>query len=213
MSRRPLNPAAYLTPDQTLALLAALNTTCSHSRRPFRGPRLDRLIIHTLLYSGLRCSELCALQLRDTPFFHGKPFLYVRDGKGHVTRSVEIPSHLVTLLTAYLSPLPPTSNAPARPAYHPAPADPSAPLIHTHAGRPLARHTLYSRIRRLGLRYGIHLHPHMLRHTYATLLLSTSGNLALVQDQLGHRDPETTRIYAQILAPDRTAALSHLPTL
>ena len=42
------------------------------------------------------------------------------------------------------------------------------------------------------------MHPHALRHTFATELLDETENLALVQDALGHADPETTRVYAKI---------------
>ena len=42
------------------------------------------------------------------------------------------------------------------------------------------------------------MHPHALRHTFVTDLLEETGDLALVQDALGHSKPETTRVYAKV---------------
>ena len=55
---------------------------------------------------------------------------------------------------------------------------------------------------------GWRIHPHALRHTFATNLLRDTGNLALVQDALGHSDPETTRIYAKTVNSDLARALT-----
>ena len=45
--------------------------------------------------------------------------------------------------------------------------------------------------------------PHKFRHSYATIMLDVTENIAMVQDQLGHDDVKTTRIYARILSEQR----------
>ena len=55
---------------------------------------------------------------------------------------------------------------------------------------------------------GWRVHPHALRHTFATNLLEDTGNLALVQDALGHASPETTRVYAKVRDSHLAAAMT-----
>ena len=54
------------------------------------------------------------------------------------------------------------------------------------------------------------IHPHSLRHTYATFLLRASGNLRLVQKQLGHSSVIVTEVYADVMNPDLTRSLEKL---
>jgi len=67
-------------------------------------------------------------------------------------------------------------------------------------GGPLKDSYLRELCARKGAEAGIawRVHPHALRHTFATNLLEDTGDLALVQDALGHADPGTTRIYAKV---------------
>jgi len=73
-------------------------------------------------------------------------------------------------------------------------------VFTTLKGGPLAGAYLRELAARKGAEAGIgwRVHPHALRHTFATDLLEETGDLALVQDALGHRDPETTRVYAKV---------------
>ena len=63
--------------------------------------------------------------------------------------------------------------------------------------------SFYSKIGCIGEKTEIKLHPHILRHTYATKLYSIEKDLRFVQDQLGHTSPETTSIYARTSQDDR----------
>ena len=73
-------------------------------------------------------------------------------------------------------------------------------VFTTLKGGPLADSYLREVAARKGEDAGIdwRLHPHALRHTFATELLEETGDLALVQDALGHSKPETTRVYAKV---------------
>ena len=65
-------------------------------------------------------------------------------------------------------------------------------------GSRMAYRSIYSKIKRIGEQSGIgKLHPHMLRHTYATRLYNVEKDLGFVQDQVGHASPTTTAIYAK----------------
>jgi site-specific recombinase XerD len=70
----------------------------------------------------------------------------------------------------------------------------------TLEGKPLDGGYLREVCARKGAAAGIawRVHPHALRHTFATDLLEETGDLALVQDALGHRSPDTTRVYAKV---------------
>jgi site-specific recombinase XerD len=73
-------------------------------------------------------------------------------------------------------------------------------VFTTLKGEPLEGAYLREVCARKGAAAGItwRLHPHALRHSFAVDLLEHTGNLAMVQDALGHRDPRTTRIYAKV---------------
>jgi len=73
-------------------------------------------------------------------------------------------------------------------------------VFTTLRGEPVKDSYLREVAARKGAAAGItwRVHPHALRHTFATELLDETGNLALVQDALGHSRPETTRVYAKV---------------
>lgn len=83
-------------------------------------------------------------------------------------------------------------------------------VFTTLKGGPLDSGYLRTVCARVGNRAGIErrVHPHMLRHTFATNLLADTGDLALVQDALGHASPETTRVYARVRSGRLAAAMT-----
>lgn len=83
-------------------------------------------------------------------------------------------------------------------------------VFTTLKGGPVADSYLRVVAARKGAAAGIgwRVHPHALRHTFATDLLEDTGDLALVQDALGHKDPKTTRVYARVRNGRLAAAMT-----
>lgn len=133
--------------------------------------------------SGLRLSELVSINLRDLDLDAG--FVRVL-GKGSKARQAPLGSHCVAAIRAYLA---------AR-----GPLSPDAPLFAGRGERRIARRTVQQRLKRMGaLQLGSsELHPHMLRHSFASHLLESSGDLRAVQELLGHADISTTQIYTHL---------------
>jgi len=72
-------------------------------------------------------------------------------------------------------------------------------LLLSNTGRPLERVAVWQIVRRLARRAGLrHVHPHMLRHSFATHLLAGGADLRVVQELLGHSDISTTQIYTHV---------------
>ncbi|MXY35934.1 MAG: tyrosine-type recombinase/integrase [Dehalococcoidia bacterium] len=151
----------------------------------------DRAILEMLYASGVRVSELCALDLHDLDL--DRLTLRVRHGKGDKDRTVLFGSKARSAIVAYLG---------ERPAI----ADPA--LFVGRQGR-LSRRFIQFIVSKAGRRAGISrpVSPHMLRHTCATDLVRGGANIRVVQDLLGHASPETTTIYAHVSRKDlaRTA--------
>jgi integrase len=143
------------------------------------------LIIEILLNAGLRASELCALDIKDLPCSHGKDAIYVRNGKGNVSRVVDIPEGLRKRLNRFVRLFRKGNNK-------------NEPLFVSEQNGRMHYPSVYSKIKRIGKQSGIgKLHPHMLRHTYLTKLYNIEKDLRFVQDQAGHASPTTTAIYAK----------------
>lgn len=158
----------------------------------------DRALVELLYSSGLRLSELVGLDWRH---FHSErdvpastSWIDVETaeatvvGKGAKTRSVPIGSHALRAIAAWLKVRADVA------------AEPERALFVSTRGTRLTPRSVQSRLaalaRRLGL--GIHVHPHVLRHSFASHLLQSSGDLRAVQELLGHSNISTTQIYTQL---------------
>ncbi len=195
----------FLTPDQ----VQALKTYCQEiAQAPTSDGRTDPIrdwsILHVALDSGLRVSEICALQLRDVILDRAHASLIVRDGKGHKKRGVRIGSALCDHLARFIE-------------WKETEGQPTAgrsPLFVSSRGGPLTRTAVYRIFRKHADAVGIprRFSIHSCRHTYASLLYRASDfNLRLVQKQLGHRSIQTTQIYADVLSEDAALAVEKLP--
>ena len=144
--------------------------------------RRDRALLELFYSSGLRLSELCALIWRDLDFDTGLVNVL---GKGNRERRVPFGSHARTALQGWRA----ESGGAA-----------TAPVFPGRMGGPITQRAVQIRIRQLAQRQGLfkHVHPHMLRHSFASHILESSGDLRGVQELLGHADIATTQIYTHL---------------
>lgn len=147
--------------------------------------RRDKAIMELFYSSGLRLAELLGLDLTD---------LDLRDrtvrvtGKGRKTRIVPVGRHAVAALEAWLA---------ERSGI--APAGERAVFVG-RTGRRLGPRIVQRRIARWARLRGLpeHVHPHMFRHSFASHLLESSGDLRAVQELLGHANISTTQVYTHL---------------
>src|SRR5690606_26098808 len=141
----------------------------------------DRALLELFYSSGLRLSELCNLCWRDLDLDDG---LVTVLGKGSRQRSVPVGSHARQALAEWRA----STGAGA--------ADPVFP------GRngPITPRAVQLRLRKLARQQGLfkRVHPHLLRHSFASHVLESSGDLRGVQELLGHADIATTQVYTHL---------------
>ena len=145
----------------------------------------DRAMFELLYSSGLRLSELTSLRQADISF--GDATVRVI-GKGNKTRVIPVGSHALRALRDWL---------PVR-ACLPHGND-SALFLNRH-GDTISPRTVQSRLKAWGIKQGLpgHVHPHMLRHSFASHVLQSSGDLRAVQEMLGHASISTTQVYTHL---------------
>ena len=152
----------------------------------------DHAIVELLYGSGLRVGELVSLDARPGPEAAGwvdadDATVHVL-GKGRKRRSVPVGSHALKALADWE----------AQRGGLAAPGEPA--LFVSQRGTRLSDSQVRSRLRQLALAAGLptSVHPHMLRHSFASHLLQSSGDLRAVQELLGHASISTTQIYTQL---------------
>lgn len=144
------------------------------------------LAMFELMYSsGLRLAELACLDLQalDAP---GRELRVL--GKGNKERILPVGSKAISALARWLS---------VRNQY----ADPQETAIFvSQRGSRLSRRSIQARLARWGILAGAdqRLHPHLLRHSFASHMLESSGDLRAVQELLGHADIATTQVYTHL---------------
>ena len=146
----------------------------------------DRAILETLYGCGLRASELCGLDLRSVVL--DEALLRVR-GKGGKERVVPVMGTAAAALSAYLEQG--RGELVGR-------RSTQAVFLNVRGGR-LSRQSIHAIVERYGRVAGIEgLHPHTLRHSYATHLLEGGADLRAVQELLGHANIATTQLYTHV---------------
>lgn len=147
----------------------------------------DKALLELLYSSGLRLAEIQYLNIKDLDF---KRQLLRITGKGNKTRIVPFGAKAKDSLYAWLKiyPLFQTTLTPDAPVF-----------VSQHGGRLSARQ-IENRVKYQAQRAGVNidLHPHLLRHCFASHLLSNSGDLRAVQEMLGHSNLSTTQIYTHV---------------
>ena len=155
----------------------------------------DRAMFELFYSSGLRLSELVGLDLNDLNLQAGEAQV---TGKGNKTRIVPVGQQALAAIAAWLPQrLPLMSRRDGIPGE--ARADTAALFIGQHGTR-LSTRSVQLRLNRWALLAGLsqHVHPHMLRHAFATHVLQSSGDLRAVQEMLGHASISTTQVYTHL---------------
>lgn len=148
----------------------------------------NRALLEVLYGCGLRVSECSGLDLGDCIFDQG----YLRViGKGDKERVAPIAGCAAEALSAYL--------AQGRPNLAKPYASPTSAVFLNARGGRLTRQSIHKVVARAGLSIGVeNLHPHTLRHSFATHLLARGADLRAIQEMLGHSDISTTQIYTHV---------------
>lgn len=143
----------------------------------------DKAMMELLYSSGLRLAELVNANINDVDF---NTNTITVTGKGKKTRIVPVGSMAKTALTQWL-------------ALREAKQDQEALFINNR-GKRLSARSIQSRVYLWGVKNGAEqpLHPHVLRHSFASHLLESSGDLRGVQELLGHNSISTTQIYTHL---------------
>lgn len=152
----------------------------------------DKAILEVLYGCGLRVSEICGLDRSDVRIDDG--FLIVR-GKGDKERFSPISGVAAQKLSVYMGEPRARLSMKATKANM---SDASAVFLNAR-GRRLTRQGVFGIVRKAGERVGLdNLHPHTLRHSYATHMLEGGADLRVIQQILGHSDISTTQIYTHV---------------
>jgi len=145
----------------------------------------DKAMMELMYSSGLRLDELVNLNVSDLKL-KAKTMRVI--GKGNKERQLPIGSTAITAVQAWLQ---------IRPNY----ADKDQPaLFVSKLKRRISHRSVQSRMAKWGQEQTLtsHVHPHKLRHSFATHMLESSGDLRAVQELLGHANLSTTQIYTSL---------------
>jgi integrase/recombinase XerD len=147
----------------------------------------DRALLELFYASGLRVSELAALTLQQVDLKNGLARVF---GKGSKERVVPMGARARDALKAWI--------ASGRPHY--VKARTRSELFLSSRGTALSRVSLWSIVKKHARRAGIkrEVKPHLLRHSFATHLLSGGADLRAIQEMLGHASISTTQIYTAV---------------
>ena len=145
----------------------------------------DKAMLELFYSSGLRLAELAALAPDDVHFADATVRV---TGKGGKTRIVPVGRHAAAALQAWLKQRAAITRL-----------DEQA-LFVNQQGRRLGPRAIQARVRQRALQQGVaaRVHPHMLRHSFASHVLQSSGDLRAVQEMLGHSSISTTQVYTQM---------------
>lgn len=177
----------FLSDEELDALLAQPN------RRYPTGLR-NACIMYLMGYAGLREAEALSLKVRDINWQSGK--FTVRGGKGGKDRALHLRPDMLALLEKWRD---------SRPVQSPL-------LFTTLEGKPINARYIRAMVKREAKQAGISkdVHPHMLRHTFATKLYRQTKNIRLTQKALGHSDLSTTMIYTHVIDEELDEAMREL---
>ena len=145
----------------------------------------DRALVELVYSSGLRLAEVVSLNLADIDWSDA---MLTVTGKGKKMRVLPIGSHALSALKNWLE---------ARKLYT---QNDEPALFTTQRGGRISNRAVQMRMQQLSIQQGMDnpVHPHMLRHSFASHMLESSGDLRLVQELLGHANISTTQVYTHL---------------
>jgi integrase/recombinase XerC len=145
----------------------------------------DKAMFELFYSSGLRLSELTSLAPGDIDYADGTVRV---TGKGSKTRVVPVGRHALAAIQAWLAP----RSAMVK-------RGETALFVNRNGGR-LGPRAVQLRLKQQAVKSGLDasVHPHMLRHSFASHVLQSSGDLRAVQEMLGHASISTTQVYTQL---------------
>ena len=167
--------------EDTLRLIDSVNGNAPQDVR-------DRAMLEMLYGCGLRVSELCGLELSDLP--DGAEVVRCR-GKGSKERLVPLAPSVAAAVRRYLDEV---RGALLR-------GKTARPLFVTRLGKAFTRMGVFKMLKQRALAAGIDpavVSPHVLRHSFATSLLSHGADVRSIQEMLGHASVSTTQIYTHV---------------
>ena len=179
LPKKPKRLPKVIEPPHLQALIEAPDTSTPQGLR-------DRAILELLYGGGLRISELVGLDVAGLDLVAGQAIVL---GKGDKERAALFGAPAIRALQAYLDVgRPELANGP-EPA-----------LFLNRSGKRLSARSVQYAVRRYALAAGIpeEVHPHLLRHSFATHLLDGGADIRIVQDLLGHTSANTTQIYTHV---------------
>jgi integrase/recombinase XerC len=175
--KSPKKLPAALSPDEASRLVAIDDPSPLAVR--------DRAILELFYSSGLRLSELAGLTVERIDWTSGEVRVW---GKGAKERIVPVGAAALAALREWMG---------IREQWA---GDATTALFLTEAGSPLSVRAIQTRLRDWAIRQGLprHVHPHMLRHSFASHVLQSSGDLRAVQEMLGHASIASTQVYTHL---------------
>lgn len=175
--RQTQKEVEYLTTEELSVLIRAANN------------QRDLTILVLFCKTGLRASELLALNVNDIDFERRE--ISVRHGKRDRTRKIDFDDQTDRVLRTYLGSV-------RKP--------PNAPLFTSIRKQRYSYKALYEMVVKTGERAGLIVHPHMLRHSFATAWVANDADIFHLQGILGHTDISMTRRYFHACGESRKAA-------
>ena len=175
--KSPRNLPSALTPDEAVRLVDGAGVDAVGKR--------DHALFELAYSSGLRLSELAGLDVDRVDLVTGEVRVW---GKGAKERIVPVGAAAQAALKVWLA---------ERAAI---PAVEEGALFVDARGRRIAPRQIQRRLAALAIQRGInrHVHPHMLRHSFASHVLQSSGDLRAVQEMLGHASIASTQVYTHL---------------
>lgn len=145
----------------------------------------DKAILELIYSSGLRLAELISLNLNDIDF---NDRILTVTGKGNKTRSVPVGRHAIKAVKQWLKSRGTMVD------------ETELALFVSSRGKRISPRSVQDRLKQWAIKQGLpnHVHPHMLRHSFASHLLESSSDLRAVQELLGHADISTTQVYTHL---------------